>query len=106
MPEFTRLPDGTLILRGTPAPSKPSGLKAALMGFMDAMRGAPKPEQWWIEKPKVSAAPAPAPAPALPAYNAWGDIEKEAAERNRITSGLGEFPQRMLASPLAEGRLF
>lgn len=106
MPEFTRLPDGSLILRGTPAPAKPSGLKAALMGFMDAMRGAPKPEQWWIEKPKVaSAAPAPS-APALPAYNAWGDIEKEMAERDRITSGLGEFPKRMLASPLAEGRLW
>lgn len=117
MPDFIRLPDGSLVMHGAPKPpaSSGGGLKAALAGFMDAMRGAPKPEQWWIEKPKTVQARAPvavpsaAPAsnaPALPAYNQWNEINAAAAGRERIKQGLGDFPKRMMASSLVEGRLF
>ena len=108
MPEFTRTPEGALILRGQPAPPKTasSSLTAALKGFMDAMRGVPKSEQWWIEKPRQASVPVSVAAPALPSYNQWNEIDKAAAERARIKSQLGEFPKRMMASPLVEGRLF
>lgn len=118
MPDFQRLPDGSLILRGTPAPPKSrlESLKAAIAGFIDAMRPAPKVQPYWLPpQDQAQAAPAPAPAqaaapaaPGLPVYNSgpWGEIESKAQDRQRIVEQLGEFPQRMMASPLVEGRLF
>jgi hypothetical protein len=119
MPDFVQLPDRSLILRGDkPAPkSTMDNLKSAIAGFIDAMRPGPKPPPWWIEQQvqKTQARPPAVPtqgtapasnAPALPAYNEWSAIEGEAANRERIKSQLGDFPQRMMASPLVEGRLF
>lgn len=114
MPDFIRLPDGSLVMHGAPKPpaSESYGFKAALRGFMDAMRGVPRPAPAPEPAPAPAAAPAAAPAPAsasnapaLPPYNAWGEIDAAVADRDRIKQGLGEFPQRMMASPLVEGRL-
>ena len=116
MPEFIRLPDGSLILRGQPPKpkSKLESLKAAIAGFIDAMRPAPKVQPYWIPQdkaPVLVTAPVPvqssAPAPAgLPAYNPWSEIEGKASDRQRIVRELGDFPKRMMESPLVEGRLF
>ena len=42
---------------------------------------------------------------SLPACDAWNEMSKAAAEAE-VKAQLGEFPKRMMASPLVEGKLF
>lgn len=116
MADFVRLPDGSLILtrdRPEAEPSQWEKIKAALSRLASA--ALPQRTQvapFWIPQQVVplptAAAPVAVPEsvqPSLPSYNDWKDVEKEVEARKKVVEGLGEFPQRMMASPLVEGKL-
>lgn len=117
------MPDGSLVMMQNPqaynpwtmqsyqdmAPAQPQApgtwdrFRSAVSRFL---RPAQAQNKWWIQQPQpVAARPAQAQAPALPPYNDWDQIQAEAENRAKIVEQLGEFPQRMMESPLVEGRL-
>ena len=117
MADFIRLPNGSLILtRDTPPEqSKWQKIKGAMSRLASlALPRRPEPAPYWIPQQVVPmpepVAPSsePASAPSLPAYNSnpWSEIEDKAKDRERIVKELGDFPKRMMESPLVEGRLF
>lgn len=86
--DFKPLPGGGIVLRGDGSHQNPQRVK--------------KGKAWWISE-------TPSPAPPAPSQNPepgpWQDIDSMVQRRERVVNGLGEFPQRMLKSPLVEGRL-
>lgn len=108
--EFTRLPDGSLIMTGAKAP-KP-GMLAGLRNWISERFQPRQPAQqpYWIPPQQAPAQPAQAPVSAVvapPAYNAWSEIEGQAAKEEAIVKALGDAPRRILNSKqLVEGKWF
>lgn len=112
---FTRLPDGSLIMRGQkPVEAKP-GVLAGLRSFIASkLNPAPPVDHYWIPPEQTPAAPiavAPAPVVAgpgmpLPAYNdPWGEIEAKATEQERVKKELEGVSKAVMNSPaLIEGK--
>lgn len=105
---FTRLPDGSLIMRGQkPVEAKP-GVLAGLRSFIASkLNPAPPVDRYWIPPEPAPAAPvAAAPAHAiagpgtpLPAYNdPWGEIEEETMKEQRIKEQLGGVSRNILGN--------
>lgn len=115
--EFTRLPDGSLVMRGQkPVEAKP-GVLAGLRSFIASkLNPAPPVDRYWIPPEQTPAAPvAAAPAPVvagpgmpLPAYNdPWGEIEAKAAEQERVAKELGAVSKNILGNErLIQGKWF
>lgn len=105
--EFTRLPDGSLVMIGAKAP-KP-GVLAGLRNWISERFQPRQPAQqpYWIP-PQQAQVQAPAPVVvAPPAYNAWSEIEGQAAKEEAIVKALGDAPRRILNSKqLVEGKWF
>lgn len=115
---FTKLPDGSLIMRGTPRVMEKPGMLAGLRQLIASKLGpAPAPQdQWWIPQAApaepVAAAPVAAPAaqpmaPSLPGYNDWAEIEEEANKEQRIKEQLGGVSKNILGNErLIQGKWF
>lgn len=113
---FTRLPDGSLIMRGQrPVEAKP-GVLAGLRSFIASkLNPSPPVDRYWIPPESAPAPVAAAPAPAvtgpgtpLPAYNdPWGEIEEEAMKEQRIKEQLGDVSRNILGNErLIQGKWF
>lgn len=109
MADFIKMPDGSLIMVGKPAP-KPSAwerFKATVRAIPD--RFSPKPAPWWIEQRQAVQARAPV-APAQPVAvqqagpTGFGEAEAETARMQRINREFGTLPQRVLASEFFVGK--
>lgn len=117
MPDFVKMPDGSLIMVGTPKP-QPSAwerFKAAVKSIPD--RFSPKPAPWWIAQPQAVQALEPVvkvpvmqqtaqqltAAPAVP-VNDFDEAEKEAAKRQAIVQQLGTLPRNVMASKFFIGK--
>lgn len=113
---FTKLPDGSLIMRGTPRVMEKPGMLAGLRQLIASKLGpAPAPvDKYWIppEPAPVAAAPVAAPAaqpmtPSLPGYSDWAEIEQETNKEQRIKEQLGGVSRNILGNErLIQGRWF
>jgi len=118
MPDFVKMPDGSLIMVGKPAPKQSAWerFKATVRAIPD--RFSPKPAPWWIEQPR-QAAPVVQAREAVPvmqqtaqqltaaptvAVNDFEEAEKEAAKRAAIVQQFGDVPRRILASEFFVGK--
>lgn len=107
--QVLRMPDGSLIMRGAPAPraSMLDRLKGAASQFISMGNRSQTPEvPWWIAGPTQEVKQATAPVPVQGGkVDPWAAIEKEAAHEEAVRSQLGDFSKKVLASPqLMEGR--
>lgn len=111
---FTRLPDGSLIMRGPPkAAIEQPGLLAGLKQWVASkLNPAPPVDRYWIPP---AAAPVVAPAPVvagpgmpLPAYNdPWGEIEQVANREKALADQLGDVSKNILGNErLIQGKWF
>jgi len=116
-PQFTRMPDGSLVMVGNRQPMQRPGmldrLRAAASQFIPAgltSRAAEPSVPWWIAQPQsapVAAAPPTAAAPSAPGQQDWDAISREAAHEEALAAQLGDVSKRILASPqLVEGKWF
>lgn len=111
MAEFTKLKDGSLILRGKAPPAPPPGLWQRLrgaIGLMPVQAQEPSPVPWWMNiPPPATNAPAASAAPAAPPPTSvakqWEEVEKEMAHRDALNKAMGEGPKRILANPYLIG---
>lgn len=116
---FTRLPDGSLVMRGQkPVEAKP-GVLAGLRSFIASkLNPAPPVDKYWIppDAPVAQVAAAPVtPVPAvsgpgtpLPAYNdPWGEIEQVANREQALADQLGGVSKNILNNErLIQGKWF
>jgi hypothetical protein len=124
--EFIPLEGGGFILRRVPEPEQLTAwqrFRRRIGDFFRGLRPPPEPPKlpsWMIEADRQRAAEAAQrdfqPLPlydekallqafeAPPGTDPWEEIRKEVETRQRIVTSLGEFPRRMLESPLVEGR--
>lgn len=95
---FTKLPDGSLIMRGTPRVMEKPGMLAGFRRFIqEKLNPAPPVDRYWIPEPALAAPVTTAPAAVpiaqpgtpLPQYDEWREIEEEAAKEQRIKEQLG-----------------
>lgn len=116
-PGFTKLSDGSLIMRGTPkaAMEEPGFFSGLKQWARERLNPAPaQPPPFWLPEP-VSAAPAATPAPAmagpgtpLPAYNdPFTEIAAKVAERDRVAEELGPVSSNIMNNErLIQGKWF
>jgi hypothetical protein len=116
MPDFVRMPDGSLVLTGNRPVVMPTTrmdrAKAAVSGILSRFRPQPPaPPKWWIPQPlppsasPVTAAPAPQ-GPALK-VNPFAEVEAESARQEALAAELGPFATKVMNSPqLIEGKWF
>jgi len=119
MPDFVKMPDGSLIMVGTPKaqPSAWERFKATVKAIPDRFR--PKPAPWWIAQPQAPVVQARevqvpvmqqtaqqllAPPPGAAPVNDFEEAEKEANKRAAIVKQLGDVPRNVLASEFFVGR--
>lgn len=121
MPDFVKMPDGSLIMVGQPRqqPSAWERFKATVKSIPD--RFSAKPAPWWIEQPRqapvVVQAREPmipvmqqtaqqllAPPPSAAPVNDFEEAEKEAKKRAEIVKQFGDVPRRILASEFFVGK--
>jgi len=119
MPDFVKMPDGSMIMVGAPKaqPSAWERFKTAVKSIPD--RFSPKPAPWWIEQPRAMPVQAREPmvnvpvmqqtaqqltaAPAV-AVDDFEEAEREAAKRAAIVQQLGSVPRNVLASEFFVGK--
>lgn len=109
---FTKLPDGSLIMSGTPKAIERPGILAGLRQWAkERLSPAPaQPAPFWIPQSAPVTAPVPVvagPGMPLPAYDAWTEVETKAAEQERVAKELGGVSKAVMNSPeLIEGKWF
>lgn len=119
MPDFVKMPDGSLVLIGKPAPKQSAWerFKSTVRAIPD--RFSPKPAPWWIEQPRQVEAPPVqarvpvmqmtaqqllAPPPGATPVNDFEEAEKQANKRAQIVRELGPVPRQILASEFFVGK--
>lgn len=119
MPDFVKMPDGSLIMVGAPKPqlSAWERFKNTVKSIPD--RFSPKPAPWWIEQPRAMPVQAReaqvpvmqqtaqqllAPSPGAAPVNDFEEIAKEEAKRSALVKQLGDVPRNVLASQFFVGK--
>lgn len=104
---FTKLPDGSLIMRGTPRVMEKPGMLAGFRRFIqEKLNPAPPVDRYWIPEPAPAspattapaAVPIAQPGTPLPQYDEWREIEEEAAKEQRIKEQLGTVSSNILGN--------
>lgn len=112
---FTKLPDGSLIMRGQPKPTEqPPGFFAGLRQWaQEKLSPTPaQPAPFWIPEAAPAAPPPPAvagPGAPLPSYNdaAWNEIAAKAADQERVARELGTVSSNIMNNErLIQGKWF